>query len=217
MIWLGLWNDAMVTLAATLLATVFVMVLGLVFGVWMGRSKTTDRVIRPFLDAAQTMPAFVYLVPFLALFGATRFTAIVAAVVFAAPAAIKIIADGISQVPATTVEAAMSSGSTRWQIIGKVQVPMSAKAIGLAANQGLIYALSMVVIGGMVGAGALGYDVIAGLNQLDLFGKGLAAGLTLVVMGILLDRITQAAASSTSRSSRDFLPAVRPTTRVAAA
>ena len=179
----------------------------------MGRSKTTDRVIRPFLDAAQTMPAFVYLVPFLALFGATRFTAIVAAVVFAAPAAIKIIADGISQVPASTVEAAMSSGSTRWQIISKVQIPMSSKAIGLAANQGLIYALSMVVIGGMVGAGALGYDVIAGLNQLDLFGKGLAAGLTLVVMGILLDRITQAAASRTPRTSRAFLPAARSTTR----
>ncbi|MET0694077.1 MAG: ABC transporter permease, partial [Propionibacteriaceae bacterium] len=91
--------------------------------------------------------------------------------------------------------------STRWQMITKVQIPMSAKAIGLATNQGLIYALSMVVIGGMVGAGALGYDVIAGLNQLDLFGKGLAAGLTLVVMGILLDRITQAAASRSGPSS----------------
>ena len=79
-------------------------------------------------------------------------------------------------------------------MITKVQIPMSAKAIGIAANQGLIYCLSMVVIGGLVGAGALGYDVIAGLNQLDLFGKGLAAGLSLVVLGILLDRITQAAA-----------------------
>jgi glycine betaine/proline transport system permease protein len=85
-------------------------------------------------------------------------------------------------------------GSTRGQMITKVQIPMSAQAIGLAANQGLIYALSMVVIGAMVGAGALGYDVVAGLNQLDLFGKGLAAGLSLVVLGILLDRTTQAAA-----------------------
>ncbi|MET1004913.1 MAG: ABC transporter permease subunit [Propionibacteriaceae bacterium] len=201
MVWLGVWNDAMYTLAATVIATVIVMIFGLVIGVWMGRSAMADRVIRPILDAAQTMPAFVYLVPFLALFGATRFTAIVAAVVFAAPAAIKIIADGISQVAPTTVEAALSSGSTRWQMITKVQIPMSAKAIGLATNQGLIYALSMVVIGGMVGAGALGYDVIAGLNQLDLFGKGLAAGLTLVVMGILLDRITQAAASRSGPSS----------------
>lgn len=201
MVWLGVWNDAMFTLAATLLATVIVMILGLVLGVWMGRSSTVDKIIRPILDAAQTMPAFVYLVPFLALFGATRFTAIVAAVVYAAPAAIKIIADGISQVSPTTVEAAQSSGSTTWQMITKVQIPMSAKAIGLATNQGLIYALSMVVIGGMVGAGALGYDVIAGLSQLDLFGKGLAAGLTLVVMGILLDRITQAATDRSRRTS----------------
>lgn len=208
LVWLGVWNDAMYTLAATLIATVLVMVLGLVIGVWMGRSAVVDRVIRPILDAAQTMPAFVYLVPFLALFGATRFTAIVAAVVFAAPASIKIIADGISQVSPTSVESARSSGSTSWQMITKVQVPMSAKAIGIAINQGLIYALSMVVIGGMVGAGALGYDVIAGLNQLDLFGKGLAAGLSLVVMGILLDRITQAA---TDRSrTRDVALSIRP-------
>ena len=200
---LGVWNDAMYTLAATLIATVITMAFGVVIGVWMGRSQRVDSIVRPFLDAAQTMPAFVYLVPFLALFGATRFTAIVAAVVFAAPASIKIIADGISQVSATTVESASASGSTRWQMITKVQIPMSAKSIGIAANQGLIYSLSMVVIGGMVGAGALGYDVIAGLNQLDLFGKGLAAGLSLVVMGILLDRITQAAADR----SQDRSPA----------
>ncbi len=198
---LGVWNDTMYTLAATLVATVLVMVLGIVVGVWMGRSTTVDRVIRPFLDAGQTMPAFVYLVPFLALFGPTRFTAIVAAVVYAAPASIKIIADGIAQVSPTTVEAATSAGSTRMQMILKVQIPMAAKSIGIGANQGLIYALSMVVIGGMVGAGALGYDVIAGLNQLDLFGKGLAAGLSLVVLGILLDRITQSAADASRRRS----------------
>jgi glycine betaine/proline transport system permease protein len=206
---LGVWNDAMYTLASTLLAAVLTMVFGLVFGVWMGRSKMADRVIRPFLDAAQTMPAFVYLVPFLALFGPTRFTAIVAAVVFAAPAAIKIIADGISQVAPTTVEAAHSAGTTSWQMITKVQVPMSAKAIGIAANQGLIYCLSMVVIGAMVGAGALGYDVIAGLNQLDLFGRGLAAGLSLVVLGILLDRITQAAADRTPQRTTIITPVKR--------
>jgi glycine betaine/proline transport system permease protein len=116
-------------------------------------------------------------------------------VVYAAPASIKIIADGISQVSTNTVEAATASGSTTWQLITKVQLPMSAKALALATNQGLIYVLSMVVIGGLVGAGALGYDVVAGLSQNDLFGKGLAAGLTLVVMGIILDRITQAAAN----------------------
>ncbi len=194
MVYLGVWQDAMSTLAATIVATIVVTMLGIVFGVWMGRSKTTDRILRPILDAGQTMPAFVYLVPFLALFGATRFTAIIAAVVYAAPASIKIIADGISQVSTNTVEAATSAGSTSWQLITKVQLPMSAKALALAVNQGLIYVLSMVVIGALVGAGGLGYDVVAGLSQRDLFGKGLAAGLTLVVMGIILDRITQAAA-----------------------
>jgi glycine betaine/proline transport system permease protein len=190
----GVWSDAMVTLAATLVAAVVVLLLGVVVGVWMGRSTRVDRVVRPFLDAAQTMPAFVYLVPFLALFSTSRFTAIVAAVVFAAPVAIKIIGDGISGVSATTVEAATSAGSSRWQIITKVQLPMSLRTIALATNQGLIFVLSMIVVGGLVGAGALGYDVVQGFRQDRLFGKGLAAGLAVVLLGILLDRITQAAA-----------------------
>ncbi|MEU1185990.1 ABC transporter permease subunit, partial [Streptomyces sp. NPDC005820] len=106
----GMWSDAMTTLASTVVATVLVMALGIVFGVWMGRSRMVDRVMRPSLDAAQVMPPFVYLVPFLALFGATRFTAIVAAIVYAAPVAMKIIADGVRAVPETTVEAATSAG-----------------------------------------------------------------------------------------------------------
>jgi len=189
----GMWADAMTTLAATLVATVAVMVLGLVLGVWMGRSPRSDRLIRPTLDAAQTMPAFVYLVPFVALFAASRFTAIVAAVVFAAPITIKIIADGIAGVPESTIEAATAAGSSRWQIITKVQLPMSMRTIALATNQGLIYVLSMVVVGGLVGAGALGYDVVGGFRQNSLFGKGLAAGLAIVMLGIMLDRVTQAA------------------------
>jgi glycine betaine/proline transport system permease protein len=188
----GLWSDAMATLAATLLATVAVMILGLVLGVWMGRSPAADRIVRPFLDAAQTMPPFVYLVPFIALFAASRFTGIAAAVVYAAPIAIKIVADGIAGVSATTVEAATAAGSSRWQIITKVQLPMSLRTIALAANQGLIYVLSMVVVGGLVGGGALGYDVVAGFRQNSLFGKGLAAGLAIVLLGIMLDRVTQA-------------------------
>lgn len=190
----GLWADAMATLAATLVATAIVMVLGVAVGVWMGRSARADRVIRPVLDAAQVMPAFVYLVPFLALFAASRFTAVVAAVVFAAPVAMKIIADGIRGVPAVTVEAATSAGSSTWQLITKVQLPMARSALTLATNQGLIYVLSMVVVGGLVGAGALGFDVVAGFSQGSLFGKGLAAGVAIVLLGIMLDRISQAAA-----------------------
>jgi glycine betaine/proline transport system permease protein len=190
----GLWADAMVTLASTLVATIIVMVLGVTIGTWMGRSAQADRVIRPTLDAAQVMPPFVYLVPFLGLFGATRFTAIVAAVVYAAPVSIKLIADGIRGVSAEAVEAATSCGSSTWQIISKVQLPMSRRALTLATNQGLIYVLSMVVVGGLVGAGALGYLVVAGFSQGQLYGKGLAAGIAIVLLGILLDRITQAAA-----------------------
>ncbi|MFF4506741.1 ABC transporter permease [Streptomyces sp. NPDC001401] len=194
----GVWSDAMTTMASTLVATVLVMILGIVFGVWMGRSMMADRMIRPTLDAAQVMPPFVYLVPFLALFGATRFTAIVAAIVYGAPVAMKIIADGIRAVPETTVEAATSAGCNTWQIITKVQLPMSRSALTLATNQGLIYVLSMVVVGGLVGAGALGYDVVAGFSQNELYGKGLAAGLAIVLLGVMFDRITQAAARRAS-------------------
>jgi glycine betaine/proline transport system permease protein len=199
----GLWNDSMLTLTMTLVATLLVMVLALIFGVWMGRSRAVEAVLRPLLDAGQTLPPFVYLVPALALFGITRFTAIVAAIVYAAPPAIKLVADGIRGVSSTTIEAAQAAGSTRWQIIFKVQLPMARSAIVLAANQGLLYVLSMVVIGGLVGAGALGYLVVAGFSQTTLFGKGLAAGIAIVLLGIMLDRITQYA--SRRGLSQDYI------------
>ena len=195
----GVWQDSMVTLASTLLATVVVVAVGLVLGVWTGRNHRVDSWLRPVLDAGQTMPPFVYLVPFLALFGTSRFTAIAAAVVFAVPVTTKIVADGIRAVPVATVEAANSVGSSTWQVISKVQLPVARRAITLAVNQGLIYVLSMVVVGGLVGAGALGYDVAAGFAQSELYGKGLAAGLAIVLLGVMLDRITQAAAARTRK------------------
>ena len=196
----GVWHDSMVTLASTLLATVVVVAVGLALGVWAGRNRRVDGWIRPVLDAGQTMPPFVYLVPFLALFGTSRFTAIAAAVVYAVPVTTKIVADGIRAVPGATVEAANSVGSSAWQVISKVQLPVARRAITLAVNQGLIYVLSMVVVGGLVGAGALGYDVAAGFAQSELYGKGLAAGLAIVLLGVMLDRVTQAAA----RRTQDF-------------
>ncbi|HEX7430312.1 MAG TPA: ABC transporter permease subunit [Mycobacterium sp.] len=190
---LELWQATMDTLAAVLVATVVVVALGIVVGVWMGRSSTVDKIVRPFLDAAQTMPSFVYLVPFLALFSASRFTGIVAAIVYAAPVSIKIMADGIRGVSPETVEAARSVGSNTWQVISKVQLPMAVRSLTLATNQGLIYVLSMVVVAGLVGGGALGYLVVAGFAQTSLFGKGLAAGLAIVLLGTILDRTTAAA------------------------
>lgn len=110
--------------------------------------------------------------------------------------AIKITADGIAAISPTVVEAAVSSGSTPWQVITDVQLPMARKSLAPAANQGLIYVLAMVVVGALVGAGGLGYDVVAGFVQSAICGKGLAAGLAIVFLGILLDRMSQAAAAA---------------------
>lgn len=196
----GLWNDTMQTLAMTLVATALVLLIAMVIGVWMGRNKRADTIIRPFLDGLQTIPAFVYLVPALALFGPTRFTAIMAAVAYGVPIATKLIADGIRGVAPTSVEAARASGTTAWQMITKVQLPMARAALVLAGNQGLLYVLSIVVIGGLVGGGALGYLVVAGFSQAQLFGKGLAAGIAITALGVMLDRIAQNAAARHGRA-----------------
>lgn len=189
----GLWNDSMVTLATTLVATALVMAIALAIGVLIARSRSADGLLRPILDAAQVMPPFVYLVPALGLFLATRFTAIVAAVIYAVPVAIKLVADGIHSVSPTAVEAAESAGSSTSQVITKVQLPMARSAIGLAANQGMLYVFAMVVIGGLVGAGGLGYLVYAGFSQEQVAGKGLAAGIAIVALAVMLDRMTQRA------------------------
>lgn len=194
LLYFGLWHNAMITLAMTLVGTLLVMALAVVFGVWMARRSTVDLIVRPLLDAGQTIPPFVYLIPMLALFGPSRFTAILAGVVYAAPVAIKLVADGIKGVSPSTVEAARSTGATTWQEIVGVQLPMARGSLVLAANQGLLYVLSMAVIGGMVGAGALGYDVVLGFSRSEEWGKGAAAGISIVLLGIMIDRICRAAA-----------------------
>ena len=149
--------------------------------------------MRPINDAAQTMPAFVYLLPAVALFETTRFTAILAAVIYAAPAVIRLVEDGIRGVPPAVIEAATAAGSSRSQMILKVQLPMARRSLLVATNQGVVLVLAMVVVGGLVGAGALGYDVVAGFSQSEDFGKGMAAAISIVLLGVLLDRITQGA------------------------
>jgi glycine betaine/proline transport system permease protein len=201
---LDLWYNAMITLTACLVSTIVVMAIAVVLGVAMGRNRGMDRVIRPFLDLGQTIPPFVPLIPVLILFNANRFTAMVAGVIYAVPIATKLVADGIRGVSPDTIEAARSAGSNRWQIITKVQLPMARSSLLLAANQGLLYVLSMVVIGGMVGAGALGFDVVKGFRYADYVGRGLAAGVTIVLLGIMLDRITTYGAR---RASGQLAPA----------
>ncbi len=192
---LGLWPDSMETLTQVIFAAAITMVLGLVFGVWIGRSPWADRILRPILDAGQVLPPFVYLVPCLALFGPTRFTAIVAAIIYAAPAAIKIVGEGIVGVPSDTVEASRSVGANRVQEIVKVQIPMARPIILVALNQGIVFVMAMVAIGGLVGGGGLGYDVVKGFSQERFAGVGLAAGIAIVLLGVALDRVSQSAGS----------------------
>ena len=187
----GLWFDTMITFTQTIVATLLTMLVGVVLGVWIGRSSRADQILRPFLDAGQTLPAFVYLIPMLGFFGPSRFTAIATGIVYSIPIVVKIVGQGIREVPETMIEAATSSGSTTWQLITKVQLPAAKKSLLLATNQGLIFVLAVVVIGGFVGAGGLGYLVILGGSKPALQGKGLVAGFSILLLGVMIDRIAQ--------------------------
>ncbi|MET9709984.1 ABC transporter permease [Nocardiopsis alba] len=187
---LGVWPNAMDTLSQVLVATVITILLGVVAGVLMSRNDTFAAILRPILDAMQTLPPFVYLIPAVALFGIGRVPALAAAIIFALPPVIRLVNDGIRGVPAGTIEAAVSQGSTRWQLLTKVELPLARGSLLLAVNQGIILVLSMVVMGALVGAGALGFDVVFGLAQNQL-GLGLTSGLAIVCLGLFLDRVTQ--------------------------
>jgi glycine betaine/proline transport system permease protein len=188
---LGLWRHAMETLTTVAVAAVLTVAVGGVLGVIAAHHVRFFVLLRPLLDTAQTMPSFIYLLPAVALFGATRFTAIVASVIYAVPPVVRLVYDGIQAVPVSIVEAATSAGSTPRQVLWKVQLPVARRSLLLAANQAIVMVLAMVVVGGLVGAGALGYDVVAGFAQSEDFGKGLAAGTAIVLLGVALDRLTQ--------------------------
>ncbi|WP_033304550.1 ABC transporter permease [Nocardiopsis alkaliphila] len=187
---LGVWDNAMDTLSQVLVASVVTIALGVVGGVLMSRSDVLAAIARPILDAMQTLPPFVYLIPAVALFTIGRVPALVAAVIFALPPVVRLVNDGIRGVSAGTIEAAVSQGSTKWQLLTKVELPMARGSLLLAINQGIILVLSMVVMGALVGAGSLGFDVVFGLSQNQL-GLGLASGLAIVCLGLFLDRLTQ--------------------------
>jgi glycine betaine/proline transport system permease protein len=193
-VYTGLWRDTMITLTQVIVATLLTMIIGVAVGVWIARSERADTAIRPILDAGQTLPAFVYLIPMLGFFGPTRFTAIATGIVYSIPVVTKIVADGIKNVSPSMIEAAVASGSTTWQVITKVQLPAAKRSLLLAANQGLIFVLAVVVIGGFVGAGGLGYLVLLGASKPELQGKGLSAGLAILLLGVIIDRIAQAGA-----------------------
>jgi glycine betaine/proline transport system permease protein len=190
---LQVWEHAMQTLTMVLVGVALTMVIGIALGVAAARNRMVSAILRPINDAAQTLPAFVYLVPAVALFGPTRFTAIVAAVIYAVPAVVRLVEDGVRAVSATVIEASTSAGTSRLQMILKVQLPMARRSLLVAANQGVVLVLAVVVIGGLVGGGALGFDVVAGFSQRNFFGRGMAAAIGIVLLGVVLDRITQGA------------------------
>ncbi len=201
------WEHAMVTLAQVLVATALTMGIGLALGVAAARSERFSKVQRPVLDTLQTMPAFVYLIPALAFFGPTRFTAILAAVIYAVPAVIRLVEIGIRTVPVTVREAATAAGATKRQLLWKVELPMARPALLVAANQGIVLVLAMVVIGGLVGGGGLGFDVVAGFSKYTDYGEGAAAAIACVLLGIALDRTTQGAGRANRSQRRRLLPA----------
>jgi glycine betaine/proline transport system permease protein len=197
---LDLWEAAMQTLALVLAATVVALVIGIPIGIIAAKSESVEAVLRPILDIAQTMPAFVYLVPTVVLLGIGAGPALIATVVFAMPPAVRLTMLGIQQVPKDTVEAAHAFGATSWQTLTKVELPLSLKTIMAGVNQVIMLSLSMVVISGLVGAGGLGEPVVLGLGQLDV-GISFVGGLGIVVIAIMLDRITRALASRDRESA----------------
>ncbi|MGV9340894.1 ABC transporter permease [Streptomyces sp. NPDC003688] len=187
---LGVWDSSLDTLSQVLAAVAVTLVLGIATGIAAARSERVERVLRPVLDVFQTMPQFVYLIPVVALFGVGRAPAVVAAVVYALPAVVRITAQGLRQVDPAALESARSLGATGRQQLWQVQLPLARRSLLLAVNQGVVLVLAVVIIGGLVGAGALGYDVAFGLAQGDL-ATGLVAGAAIVCLGLMLDRVTQ--------------------------
>jgi glycine betaine/proline transport system permease protein len=191
---LGLWEDTMTTLAMVLCSVIFCALAGIPLGIWAGRSDNFEAGLRPVLDAMQTTPAFVYLVPIVMLFSVGNVAGVLATIVFALPPIIRLTSLGIRQVHPELVEAAQAFGATRWQVLTRVQVPLAMPTILAGLNQTIMMALSMVVIAALIGAGGLGSPVILGLNTLDI-GRAVIGGLGIVLMAIVLDRITQSMAA----------------------
>ncbi|MFF3408469.1 ABC transporter permease [Streptomyces sp. NPDC002742] len=187
---LGAWKPSLDTLSQVLAAVAVTLVLGFATGIAAARSERFERLLRPVLDVFQTMPQFVYLIPVVALFGVGRAPAVAAAVVYALPAVVRITTQGLRAVDPAALEAARSLGATPGQQLRQVQLPLARPALLLAVNQGVVLVLAVVIIGGLVGGGALGYDVVFGLAQGDL-ATGLVAGAAIVCLGLMLDRVTQ--------------------------
>ena len=196
----GLWEESMETLALMLVAVGLSLLVGIPVGIVAGRSDRFRRVITPVLDAMQIVPAFAYLMPVVILFSIGPAAAVVATMIYATPPAIRITALGIRGVPVNTVEAASSMGATRTQLLGKVQLPLARRMILLGVSQTILFALSMVVIAGLIGGGGLGAVATNGLSSNPAL--AILAGLVIVVMAMALDRSFEAIAERTDPATQ---------------
>ena len=188
---IGAWEESMITLALVITAVIFSIVIGLPLGIWCAKSDKVDKFLRPVLDAMQTTPAFVYLIPIVMLFGIGNVPGVIVTIIFALPPLIRLTNLGIRQVPEDLIEASRSFGASSKQMLWKVQIPVAMPTIMAGINQTLMLALSMVVIASMIAVGGLGQMVLRGIGRLDI---GLAAvgGLGIVLLAVILDRLTQA-------------------------
>ncbi|MGJ3248508.1 MAG: ABC transporter permease [Elainellaceae cyanobacterium] len=188
---MGAWRESMITLALVITAVVLCTIVGIPLGIWAARSQRFEQIIRPLLDAMQTLPAFVYLVPVVMLFGTGKVPGVIVTFIFAVPPLIRLTNIGIRQVSGEVVEAALAFGSTPRQVLLEAQVPLAMPTILAGVNQSIMLALSMVVIASLIAVEGLGQMVNRGIGRLDV---GLAAvgGIGIVLMAIVLDRITHA-------------------------
>ena len=186
----GLWDSTMETAALMVVTVTLCVLIAVPLGIWASQSDLLDAILRPLLDGMQTMPSFVYLVPAIAFFSLGNVPAVLATLIYAVPPAVRLTNLGIRQVPEETVEAVESFGATSWQSMIKVKIPLAMPTIMAGVNQTILMALAMVVIASLVGAGGLGEDVLRGLGRIEP-GNTLLAGLGIVFLAIIIDRITQ--------------------------
>jgi glycine betaine/proline transport system permease protein len=186
-----LWEDAMATTALMIAATITAIVVAIPIGVLMSRSGRVRGVVTPILDLMQTMPSFVYLIPTVMIFGPGKIPALLATIVYAAPPLVRLTDLGIRQVDPAVMEASRAFGADPRQRLVGVQMPLALPTILAGINQTTMMALAMVVIASMIGAGGLGYQVLQGIGRLEV-SRGLFAGLGIVALAIIFDRITQA-------------------------
>lgn len=196
------WDNAMRTLALVLVASGIAVVIAVPLGIWAARSDTVSRAIRPVLDFFQTMPAMVYLVPAIILFGTGVVPGIFATIIFALAPGVRMTELGIRGVDDEVVEAARAFGSTEGRVLRQVQLPLALPSIMAGVNQVIMLSLSMVVIAGMVGASGLGQQVNYALGSINL-GLGFEAGVSVVVLAMLLDRFTGAVGKRRKRRPKD--------------